>query len=269
MILSRAIRVPYVVFLYGTDSWTKLGGLRGLALRNADRCIAISGHTANLAISANGLIGDRVELLTNCLDPGFEFATGTRSEDRISVLTVARITNFEPLKGQELVINALPRLLECFPSMVYDVVGDGDRRPLLEALSSRLGVQNSVCFHGVVSDKELVRLYSNARVFVMPSRVEGFGFVFAEAMAHGTPAIGGNRDAASEVIVDGVTGFVIDPDSADDLVERVSMLLWDRDLWQRMSDAAVRHARERFSYQSFRRSLAAILGLLERQARRS
>ena len=56
------------------------------------------------------------------------------------------------------------------------------------------------------------RRYAEASIFIMPSTQEGFGFVFAEAMAYGVPAIGGNRDATPEVIMDGETGYCVNPD---------------------------------------------------------
>jgi phosphatidylinositol alpha-1,6-mannosyltransferase len=93
----------------------------------------------------------------------------------------------------------------------------------------------------------------------MPSTVEGFGFVFAEAMAYGMPAIGGNCDAGPEVIVDGVTGFVIDPTSVDAVVKSVTTILSDRESWRNMSDAAMEHARTSFAYPRFRNRLRLLI----------
>ena len=83
--------------------------------------------------------------------------------------------------------------------------------------------------------------------------------MFAEAMSHGMPAVGGNRDAGAEVIIDGKTGFVIDPDSVDALVSAVANLFGDSATWQRMSHSAREHARSSFSYTLFRDRFAGIL----------
>ena len=257
--ISRMLGIPFVVFLYGTDSWVSLPGARGRALERADRWIAISAYTARLAANANNLDASRIDILHNCLDPEFRFNDCDATERKPNLLTVSRITNFEPHKGQELVLSAMPRLLEQFPRLVYDIVGDGDRRPALEQLAVDLGITNSVRFHGVVTDAELSEFYSRDAVFVMPSTVEGFGFVFAEAMSHGMPAVGGNRDAGAEVIIDGKTGFVIDPDSVDALVSAVANLFGDSATWQRMSHSAREHARSSFSYTLFRDRFAGIL----------
>ena len=153
----------------------------------------------------------------------------------------------------------MPRLLEQFPQVIYDIVGDGDRRPALEQLAMDLGISDSVRFHGVVTDAELSGFYSRDAVFVMPSTVEGFGFVFAEAMSYGMPAIGGNRDAGAEVIIDGSTGFVIDPESVEALVSTVAELLGNEATWRRMSAEAREHARSSFAYKLFRDRFAGIL----------
>lgn len=264
--LSKLLGIPFVVFLYGTDSWERLPGARGWAIQRASRWIAISAHTARLAAAANSLDSERIDILHNCLDPEFQFTDTDVAEREPNLLTVSRITNFEPHKGQELVLSAMPRLLEQFPRLIYDVVGDGDRRPALERLATDLGISDSVRFHGVVTDAELSGFYSRDAVFVMPSTVEGFGFVFAEAMSYGMPAIGGNRDAGAEVIIDGRTGFVIDPESAESLVTAAAKLLGNEETWRRMSAEAREHAQSSFAYTLFRDRFAGILAILARTA---
>src|SRR5690606_2090267 len=146
--------------------------------------------------------------LHNCLDPQFQpqkIKAGKSAS--LSLLTVARMSLNEQYKGYDVVIRALPQLLAQFPGLIYNVVGDADGRPMLEALAAEQGVAHAVRFHGVVSEEELVRHYHEASVFVMPSRFEGFGFVFLEAMTYGKPVVCGNEDASVEVVRDKTTGF--------------------------------------------------------------
>ena len=178
------------------------------------------------------------------------------------MLTVARMTLAEQYKGHDVVIRAMPALLSRFPQLVYDIVGEGDGRPALEALAAQIGVSHAVRFHGTVSEEELCRLYAEASLYVMPSRGEGFGFAFIEAMSQGTPAIGGNLDAAPEVIVDGETGYVIDPTSVEAVVTAASRLLGDEALRERMGQAARRDVQHRFSFVRFRQNLVSHLSEL-------
>jgi len=254
--LSKLSGAPYVVFIYGLDVWQELTPLRKWTLRNADRIISISRFTAQQAIQINGVAPDRIRVLYNCLDPTLD-QSSKRSQTRteLSMLTVARMHPLDQYKGHAYVIRAMPYLRARFPNLVYDVVGDGPGRTDLQRLAAEVGVAEAVRFHGLVSEEALVRYYANADVFIMPSTGEGFGFVFLEAMAQGTPAIGGNRDATPEVIIDGETGFLVDPNSIESIVNAVSRLLGDEPLRLRMGQAAERHVRQNFSYSAFYQTL--------------
>jgi phosphatidylinositol alpha-1,6-mannosyltransferase len=135
------------------------------------------------------------------------------------------------------------------------VVGDGDDLGRLKTKAAALGLDEAVQFTGFVVQDELARLYRGARVFSMPSRGEGFGLVYLEAMMHGLPCIGASQDAAPEVIEDGETGFIVSQADRVALVDRISRVLSDDDLQRRMSANAQRHVRQRFSYQRFASAL--------------
>jgi phosphatidyl-myo-inositol dimannoside synthase len=266
--LSRLLRIPFSVFMYGVEVWDALPPSRGRALRAADEWIAISEYTARQAAKANGLDADRIAILNNCLDPDLDKGIAQSDQDgQLSLLTVGRIEAGENFKGHDFVLRAMPALLQRFPTLVYDVVGDGKGRPTLEALAQKLGVSGAVRFHGVVSEEELVRRYAEASVFIMPSRREGFGFVFLEAMAYGKPAIGGNEDATPEVIADGVTGYVVDARSPSALAEAAGRLLADASLRRRMGEAAAARARERFGFPHFQQGLLSQLSNLYKPRR--
>ena len=102
-------------------------------------------------------------------------------------MTVSRLASSERYKGHDRVIRVLPRILLDHPDTIYLVVGDGDDRPRLEALTLECGVQDKVMFTGPVVADELPDYYRLADVMVMPSTGEGFGIVFLEAMASGIP----------------------------------------------------------------------------------
>lgn len=259
-ICAKLVRRPYVVFIYGTDAWVPLHPLRAWGARWATRIISISNYTARKAVKANNIYESQIRILNNCIDPNLDTASSGVTLDAVpSLLTVSRITTFEPFKGHEYVIRAMPALLARFPELRYDIVGDGDRRAALEELARLTGVREAVHFHGAISDSELAAKYQRATVFIMPSLVEGFGFVFAEAMAYGTPAIGGNRDAAPEVILHGQTGYVVDPESPDEIATAVTAILSEPSLRRRMSLAAREHVRANYSYAAFSRRLMTIV----------
>jgi phosphatidylinositol alpha-1,6-mannosyltransferase len=118
-----------------------------------------------------------------------------------------------------------------------------------------------VRFLGGVSDRELGRLYRSAGVFAMPSRQEGFGLVYAEAMWHGLPCIGSTLDAASEVITDGATGRLVPYGGVEPLADAIIELLSNRGLAERMGRVAAADAHGRFAYPRFRSDLLRALEL--------
>lgn len=264
-LLSRA---KVVNFIYGIDAWEPLSSARRRSLGAGKIIISISRFTANRCAEVNGIAPDKVRILHNCLDPHFEERDFAPQEDALSLLTVARISLSESYKGHDIVIRALPALLPRFPSLVYDVVGDGDGRLTLEALARELGVGGSVRFHGAVSEEQLIERYQGAAVFVMPSRFEGFGFVFLEAMTYGKPVVCGNEDASVEVVSDGETGFAVDASSPQAVGEALACLLDDRGLCERMGQAAKQRVEEHFGFPHFKEQLLDYLEEVHPAAKR-
>ncbi|MEK6322368.1 MAG: glycosyltransferase family 4 protein [Acidobacteriota bacterium] len=175
------------------------------------------------------------------------------------VLIVGRLWGRGILKGQRELISVWPRVLDCFPPAELWIVGEGEGRGELEALALSMGVDRAVKFKGEVSDAELEAIYSTSDLYAMPSRGEGFGLVFAEAMAHGLPCIASKRDAGSEVVVDGETGILVDPANLDEIFQAIKELLGDKNLRARMGNAGQRRATELFSLDSFNRRIERLL----------
>lgn len=264
--LAQLFGAKWATFIYGIDAWHPLPLLRRLAVQQCDQIISISQFTAARAGQANGLPRQKIRILHNCISS--EFVLDGKGQEqanngRLSLLTVARMTLAEQYKGHDYVIRAIPILLRRFPNLVYNIVGDGDWQPALMQLVNELGISRHVIFHGRVSDKQLLQHYTDASLFIMPSQKEGFGFVFIEAMALGVPAVGGNTDAAPEVIVNGKTGYVVNPTSVEEIVTAVSKLLENPQLRQQMGAAAQQHVAQNFGFERFQQDLLAYLGELQ------
>ena len=259
-LLARLTGARLISFIYGIDAWEPLSFWRRRALQRSDLVIAISGYTAERAGQVNQLPAARLRVLHNCLDPEFvSAAPQPRQERGLRLLTVARISLSEQYKGHDYVIRALPFLRQRFPDLIYDIVGDGDGRPALEALARELQVADMVQFHGFVSVERLRQLYQEAAVFVMPSRAEGFGFVFLEAMNEGLSIVGGNVDATTEVVVDGQTGYLANPQDEVEIGQKLAALLSDPALRQRMGEAGRERVRQEFGLAQFQQTLKAYL----------
>ncbi len=260
-LLPRRVRAPYAVFLHGVEAWRPLSAADRRILGAARLRLANSAFTADQALKANPEIGP-VEPCSLALPAQLEaedrcFAPSVESK---KVLIVGRMSAGERYKGHQQLIDLWPDLVAQEREAVLVIVGDGDDRRRLEARARASRAADRIQFKGFVSREELARHYEEASVFAMPSRGEGFGLVYLEAMAHRLACVGSVHDAAREIIVDGQTGLLVDSDRREAVAQAILRLLRDPALRGRLGQAGFDRWRRVFSYDRFR---TRVLGLLE------
>jgi phosphatidyl-myo-inositol dimannoside synthase len=255
--LPTFVRRPYGVFLHGIEAWRPLGPLERGLLGGAALRIANSRFTARQVMLANPGIG-AIEVCPLAVPPAAEVARQPESDVASAldigpqaVLLVGRLSAAERYKGHDALLDAWPVVATAFPQARLVFAGDGDDRARLVQKADALGLAGCVLFPGFVSAATLAALYDRATLFAMPSRGEGFGLVYLEAMAHGLPCLGSIHDAAGEIIDDGVTGFLVDQGDGAALTARLSELLGNAAACARMGAAGRRRVAEQFSYRRF------------------
>ncbi|MDD2891041.1 MAG: glycosyltransferase family 4 protein [bacterium] len=153
------------------------------------------------------------------------------------ILTVGRMSKDERYKGHDIMIKILPEIIKKVPDVVWVVVGTGDDYERFREDINNLKLSEYVVFTGKVSQRELAGLYKAANVFVMPSiekpvlegvKGEGFGIVYIEANACGTPVVAYKTGGVSEAIIDGVTGILVEQGNSEKLTESIIKLLLDK-----------------------------------------
>ena len=235
------------IVLVGIEAWRPLRAPEGRALEQADRVLAVSAHTLRRFRAANpGFSGLPISVCH--LGVGEAAAAAGPSEEGPFALIVGRLAAAERYKGHDLLIEMWPRILKLCPGVRLVVTGDGDDRPRLERAAAGLG--NAVRFTGRVAEGELAALYRDCAFFVMPSSDEGFGLVFLEAMRAGKACIGASGSAA-ELIEDGVTGFVVDPDEPEQVLKSVVRLFQDSLLAERLGRAGTERWAGAFTEEAF------------------
>jgi phosphatidylinositol alpha-1,6-mannosyltransferase len=225
---------------------------RRRALKTADGVVAVSSFTAGLLTSKYGVDPERIELVTNGVDldtydrlpkenvrPHFGLGHGPL------VLAVGRLV---PRKGFDVLIEAWPRILAAVPGAQLAIAGTGPLSEALKAAAERPEMNASVHMLGFVKDEMLPSLYASADLFAMPNRTmpdgdtEGFGLVFLEAAAAGTPSVGGKAGGAVDAILDGQTGRSVDGEDVGAVAYAITDLLNDEVTRKRMAEAAHAHA---------------------------
>lgn len=235
----------------------------------ADRVVTVSSFTRRNLEEA-GVEPDRITLVPPHIPGADEWEADEARLERLReryevderplLLTVSRLTE---RKGIDTVLRALHEHREDLPELRYVVAGDGSDRERLEGLVEELGLEDVVVFAGFVDEQEKHDLYEAASVFVMPNReladgdVEGFGIVFLEANAHGTPVVGGRSGGALDAVVDGETGFLVDPNDPGEVAEAVGKLLDDPQLRGKLGEGGRRRVEEELDFE------ANLAGLIE------
>jgi glycosyltransferase involved in cell wall biosynthesis len=188
----------------------------------------------------------RVTLIPNGVDLQiFKPRPQTLAKRPFHVLCVARLIE---RKGQHYLIEAVKKLTDLGIEVVLSLVGTGDSQKDYERKAMNLGIQSHVQFVGYVSREEISLYYNAAHVFVLPSYNEGMSLAVLEAMAAGLPVVVTRTGGTTELVEEGVNGFVFDWADVDTLTNYLHVLAADHSLLRNMG-AASRSRAKGFSWE--------------------
>jgi len=262
-----APRLKAIICTHGVEVWEPLSRIRRMALRGAHLVLAPSKYTADHVAAIQRVAVEKVRVLPWALDPQFEAVAPHAAKSRAPasfpegrvVLTVGRWRADERYKGMDTLITALPRLLPRWPELQLAMVGEGDDREWLENLAEENGVDRHVHFLSGLSYEELASCYAHCEIFALPSKGEGFGLVYLEAMACVKPVIGGAHGGAPEVIDDGKTGYLVPHGDAVQLAAAIETLLANPTLELEMGRRGKERVDREFRFHVFAKSFRKIL----------
>lgn len=268
--LKRLTGIPYWAVAHGFEAWDVQRPELRRAIAHADRILAVSSYTRDRLLQQQFLDPDRVSLLPNTFDaqrfqvaekPVHLLERYQLTPDQPVILTVNRLTSGESYHPYDRVLEALPQIRQKIPQVRYLIVGQGDDRPRLERLIAESDLQDCVTLTGFVPDDELAAYYHLCDVFAMPSKLEGFGIVFLEALASGKPVLGSNQDGSIDALDNGRLGALVDPDNTDEIADTLVQILQQRHpnplMYQpeKLRQAAI----VTFGHESFTKALGQLL----------
>lgn len=230
-----------------------------LVYRLATHFIANSEALRNDLCRTYGIPAGRIRVIYYLLaDPPYDPSRPRRE----AVIYAGR---FSRCKGLDVLIRAIPIVRDARPGVIFEFLGDGPLRPEIESLADALGVSDSCRFLGAIPHAAAYERISEAALLASPSIHEAFGLVNAEAHSVGTPIVGSNVDGIKEIVLDGVTGFLVPPGDPAALAGKIIQLLQDEDLQRRFGRAA----RERFERMFSNRRISEHAEYFERLAERA
>ncbi len=242
----------YVIILHGIEAWQQQGLLIRWAIQHAAINVATTNYTANLNAKMNDIALDKYYVIPLCTEKNIPLHNPDfKLNGEFPLLMVARLNASEKYKGMEMVIDAVAKLSSIGFSLHFNLVGDGDDRSRLEKYAIEKGCSRHITFWGRLDEADLQAAYKTAAIFVMPSKNEGFGIVFLEAMRNGVPCVGGNHGGVPEVISNGETGFLVNFGDVDSLANIIIHLMNDCELRRKISSNSMNLAETEFSYAVF------------------
>jgi teichuronic acid biosynthesis glycosyltransferase TuaC len=244
MLLSRELGIPYVVSVHGLDvfSTVQVGGKAGEWCRrisnrvytSSRRVICISEGVREQVIEGVGR-NCRTSVVHNGVDPELFSPIPDPPSDSLTILSVGTLI---PIKGHEVLIRAVAALAAEFSSLSLAIIGDGPEKARLQAQTQQLRIAERVRFLGRQSRRQVAEAMRRCALFALPSRYEGLGCVYLEAMAAGKAVIGCRGQGIAEIIRHGVNGFLVGPDNEKELTLALAMLLRDERLRRNLGTAA-------------------------------
>jgi len=246
MLLSKELGIPYVVSVHGLDAFSteQVHGRAGRWCRRITRRVFASSRRV-ICISERvreqvlqGMEGQNENCRTSVVYNGVDAEFFSPADARQSELTILSVGNLIPIKGHEFLIRAIASLSGDYPSLKLEIIGDGPELSRLKSLANELHISDRVHFLGRLGRREVVEAMRRCTIFALPSRYEGLGCVYLEAMSVAKPVIGCRGQGIAEVIQHGSNGFLVGVDNDRELALAISMLLRDESRRQNLGRAA-------------------------------
>lgn len=313
-LVQKTLKFQYSIFIHGLDinfsqrSWRKKL-LTKIILKNASNIICISSYGARIieellpssknkikiihpAVEYPNLLSSAV--LANedqSLNPNRSLVSKLKSENKLIIFSIGRLVK---RKGFDMMIKAMPKILDKIPNVSYIIAGTGPDEEYLNRLSESRGrnyippsgnsaqrlaseepissvqdrqssiLDSSERFIGKISEEDKWVWLKACDVFVTPCRdidgdTEGFGIVFLEANLAGKPVIAGRSGGVTDAVIDYETGILVDPNSVDDIAEGVIELLRKPQLRHELGEQGMRRALEKFDVKQQVKNLHKII----------
>lgn len=274
-LLSKFIDIPYIVFTHAMDitvpqKYPRKKWLMKRVLNSSEKIITVSRYTKyELLKIIKGRSQRKIEIISPAPNitpkkfPNLDInSLKQKYQDNRILLSVGRLVE---RKGNGVVIKALPTILKSVPNLKYVIIGEGEHKSRLKKLIAELKLEDKVIFKSELSDQEVAQYYQLCDLFIMPSRempnrdVEGFGLVYLEANSFSKPVIGGKSGGVEDAIIDGETGFLVDPEDIDMIAGSVVRLLKNQSEASRLGNNGRNRAGQEFTWASKASQLSKIL----------
>ena len=258
-----------VLLAHGIEIWEPLSAFKKKMLQACDQIIAVSAFTQQKITEQQGIARNKITVVNNCLDPLLQPPTADKknpallhrygcSASDMVLLTLTRLAESERHKGYEKVITAMATLQQQdYNNIQYLIAGKytETEKQYIEQFAQANGLKNNVHLTGFIPEQEMANFFGIADVYVMPSKKEGFGLIFTEAMYHGLPVIAGNADGSVDALANGKLGILVNPDSQEEITDAIKKILNDKKTFIPDNNFLL----QQFGFESYKKRLLPLL----------
>ncbi len=247
------VRRPYAILIHGHDLLSELSSpfrrwLAGRILRSA-QWVGVNSQFMAKHVHRLGVPWMRIVFAHPLVDDQRIQPPVQTALTAPHLITVCRLVARKNLAA---VVDLLPGLMKEFPGLHYDIIGEGPDHDRISQHVHQLGLEQSVTFHGNVDDQKKWQLLRQASIGIMlpvaqGSQVEGFGLFFLEASAAGLPVVGSRNGGVAQAIIDGTTGWLVDPSNLSEVSDRIRELLREPEVAHQFGLAGQDYVRREFA----------------------
>lgn len=260
-----------ILLAHGIEVWRELNPTQKQFLEKADLVVAVSEFTRQRLASQYAL--KQSVTINNCIDPFLPAPVTERpiirqklgfAADDFIILTVSRLTAKEVNKNYDKVLVSMEKLKPQIPNLKYLFVGKYEEaeKQRLEKKAAQMGLMNDVVFAGYIPDSDLSSYYNASDLYVMPSKKEGFGITFIEAMYFGLPVIGGNSDGSTDALLNGRLGLLVDPERQDEITAAIAKIFVNQESFRPEKQLVL----DNFGFDAYKQNWRHALSTLQARA---
>ena len=276
---SFICRKPLITIGHGTEFTEKTSKndflINRLAYSYSKVIIAISNFTKSI-IENQKITPKKIEVVYNAADENFfkkidnsiieKFKKKNNLFNKKIILTVGALSE---RKGQKVIIQALPKIKEQFPEVLYVAIGIPKKREEFEELATSINVKENVFFPGIVTDEELLLWINTCDVFSMTSVVtegdyEGYGIAVVEAALCGKTSVVSDSAGLKEAVINDLTGIIVPENSPNETADAFIKLFSNNSLLQKLSEDAYKYAKQNNTWRKKGEEYSLILETLKK-----
>lgn len=228
MKVNEKYGVPHVVTIHGQDFQNTLNKNEKCrkslfqVLDKVDKIIAVSSKLKELVKDEE--FYPKIEVINNGIDKMYLY-NQEKKEEKNRVIKILSVSNLIKTKGIDINIKAIAKIIEKYPSIEYEIIGEGSKKEELINLVNNLGLEKNVKFLGKLQHHMVMKHMNSCDIFSLPSYSEGFGVVYVEAMSQGKPVIGVKGEGIEDAIIHEHNGFLVQREDVEDLTKTLDFLI--------------------------------------------